>query len=243
MAAATTSRATFATQGTVSNPLDLAPQGEHVSVDLAVGKSQRKTVRPKVKVTLTSLTTNNAGTLRKLNSVVLPLVYSDKFYKEILDATLDDVNKLIYYADIPVGAICCRFESLTSTAKEKPPTLVILTLSVLAPYRSLSLGTALLRNALTACLHPATPAPPIPSADKANTRGSLTVAAPRKVVKRAIAHVQVGNDSAKRFYERMGFRETETIKNFYSKMQPSGAVLMVCDDIAAALGETANGTA
>ena len=59
MAAATTSRATFATQGTVSNPLDLAPQGEHVSVDLAAGKSQRKTVRPKVKVTLTSLTTNN----------------------------------------------------------------------------------------------------------------------------------------------------------------------------------------
>lgn len=82
--------------------------------------------------------------------------------------------------------------------------------SVLAPYRSLSLGTALLQNALKACLHPVTPAPPAPSTEKTNTRASLTVAAPRKVVSRAMAHVQVGNDGAKRFYERLGFKEVET---------------------------------
>jgi len=37
---------------------------------------------------------------------------------------------IVYYADIPVGAICCRFDNLTSQSKEKPPTVVILTLSL-----------------------------------------------------------------------------------------------------------------
>lgn len=43
------------------------------------------------------MSANNAqsGTLRKINSVVLPIVYSEKFYKQdVLDATLDDINKL-----------------------------------------------------------------------------------------------------------------------------------------------------
>jgi ribosomal protein S18 acetylase RimI-like enzyme len=80
---------------------------------------------------------------------------------------------------------------------------------VLAPYRSLGLGAALVRNALTACLNPTTPPTPTPSADKATTRASLVPAKPRKVVKRAMAHVQVGNDGAKRFYERLGFVQTQ----------------------------------
>lgn len=83
--------------------------------------------------------------MRRLNSVVLPIVYSDKFYKDVLDPSLDDINKLsksktpfsafelttalVYYLDIPVGAVCCRIDNPTSTNKDKPPTLVILTLS------------------------------------------------------------------------------------------------------------------
>lgn len=34
----------------------------------------------------------------------------------------------VYYADIPVGAICCKYENLSKGSKE-PPTLVILTLA------------------------------------------------------------------------------------------------------------------
>lgn len=48
---------TQATLGTVSSPLELAPQGEHTSVSISGGK--RKAVKPAVKVTLTSLTPNN----------------------------------------------------------------------------------------------------------------------------------------------------------------------------------------
>ncbi|ORY31669.1 hypothetical protein BCR39DRAFT_493734 [Naematelia encephala] len=232
----------YSTAGTVSAPLNLdslAPKGEHQAVQL--NGSKRKNYRPVPKVTLTSLTPNNSGTLRRINSVVIPIVYSDKFYKDVLDPSLDDINKLLYYGDIPVGAICCRFENLGSTSAAKQPTLVILTLAILAPYRSQSLGTALLTTALRSALHPTTPPPPIPSTDKTNTRASLVPAPPRKPVRRAMAHVQVGNDDAQRFYERLGFKKTETVKDYYSKMQPRDAVLMVCDDIAAALGETPNG--
>ena len=35
-----------------------------------------------------------SGTLRKINSVVIPIVYSEKFYKDVLDPSLDDINKL-----------------------------------------------------------------------------------------------------------------------------------------------------
>lgn len=81
---------------------------------------------------------------------------------------------------------------------------------VLAPYRSLGLGTALLKSALTAALYPTAPPPPIPSDSKPNTRASLTVAPPRKSITRAMVHVQVGNDAAKRFYEAWGFKVSET---------------------------------
>lgn len=40
------------------------------------------------------LTERKSGTLRKINSVVIPIVYSEKFYKDVLDPTLDDLNKL-----------------------------------------------------------------------------------------------------------------------------------------------------
>jgi GNAT superfamily N-acetyltransferase len=79
--------------------------------------------------------------------------------------------------------------------------------SILAPYRSLGLGGALVKNALQCAINPTIPPPPIPSKDKTNTRGSLTVAPPRKTVNRAMAHVQVGNDAAKAFYEGLGFKE------------------------------------
>ena len=55
---------TYSTAGTVSSPLDLDNvKGEHQSVNVdANGGSRRRVVSPKVKATLTSLTTNNVST-------------------------------------------------------------------------------------------------------------------------------------------------------------------------------------
>ncbi len=111
--------------------------------------------------------------------------------------------------------------------------------SVLAPYRSQGLGTALVRHALRAALHPTAPPPPAPPATGTATRAQLTQAPPRKVINRAVVHVQVGNDEAKRFYERLGFKDDKVVDNYYARMEPRAAWLLVCDDIAAALGEAA----
>ncbi|WWC72180.1 uncharacterized protein I206_106140 [Kwoniella pini CBS 10737] len=235
--AKTANTPTYSTAGTVSAPIDLSGlKGEYTTLNLQNGSKGKKVVKPNVKVTLTSLTINNSGTLRRIYSVVIPIIYSDKFYKEVRDPLLDDVNKLIYYADIPVGAICCKFDNLAKGSKE-PPTLVILTLAILAPYRSLNLGTSLLLSSLKASINPITPPPPIPSDNKTNTRSSLTVVPPRVKVNRALAHVQVGNLDAKRFYERLGFKEIGIEENYYSKVEPHGAIIMVCEDITTAIGE------
>ncbi|CAK9780144.1 hypothetical protein CC85DRAFT_285427 [Cutaneotrichosporon oleaginosum] len=231
--------AQYNTAGTVSAPLELA-RGEHEAVAIN-GNGAR--VAPPPKVTLTSLTPNNTGTLRKIYNVVLPVTYSERFYKSVLDPSLDDVNKLVYYADIPVGACCCSLENVAP--KQGEPTLAILTLAVLAPYRSQGLGSALVRHALRAALHPTVPPPPTPPASGTATRGQLKQAPPRVVINRATVHVQVGNEDAKRFYERLGFKEDKVVDNYYKnfqRMEPKAAWLLVCDDIAGALGETgANG--
>lgn len=41
-----------------------------------------------------SSTPNNLGTVRKINSVLFPVRYSEKFYQQILDETLSDFCKL-----------------------------------------------------------------------------------------------------------------------------------------------------
>lgn len=80
--------------------------------------------------------------------------------------------------------------------------------SVLAPYRSQGLGTALVRHALRAALHPTTPPPPTPPATGTATRAQLKPAELRRPINRALVHVHVGNDAARKFYERLGFKET-----------------------------------
>lgn|SRR6266851_3316882 len=97
------------------------------------------------KITFASLTQNNLGTVRKLNSVLFPIKYSEKFYSEILLPEVEDFCKLsvcrsvfslpsqrtnrtpVYYNDIPVGTICCRVET-----KDSVHHLYLLTMGILA---------------------------------------------------------------------------------------------------------------
>ncbi len=98
------------------------------------------------KVAFASLTLNNLGTVRKLNSVLFPIKYSEQFYSEILLPEVEDFCKLsasiitpftlpayyltafvVYYNDIPVGTLCCRLES-----KDGATHLYILTMGILA---------------------------------------------------------------------------------------------------------------
>lgn len=46
------------------------------------------------RVSFASLTPNNLGTVRKLNSVLFPIKYSEKFYQDILQPEVEDFCKL-----------------------------------------------------------------------------------------------------------------------------------------------------
>ena len=58
-----------------------------------------------------------------MNAVVFPVVYHDKFYRDVLDA--GDLAKLAYYNDIVVGAVCCRVDTSAESGERK---LYIMTL-------------------------------------------------------------------------------------------------------------------
>lgn len=49
------------------------------------------------RIDIADLTPNNIGQLRRLNSVLFPVVYTDKFYKEVLQEDRKDVCKLGQY--------------------------------------------------------------------------------------------------------------------------------------------------
>ncbi|KAG0628468.1 hypothetical protein M758_1G029200 [Ceratodon purpureus] len=102
-----------------------------------------------------------------------------------------DFTKLAYYNDICVGSIACRLEKKDGVSVR----LYIMTLGVLAPYRRLRIGSKLLQNALDLCK------------DDPN-------------IVEVYLHVQINNDEAIEFYRQFGFEITDTIQNYYKRIDP-----------------------
>jgi len=150
------------------------------------------------RVSFASLTPNNLGTVRKLNSVLFPIKYSEKFYQDILLPEVEDFCKLVYFNDVPVGTICCRLET-----KDDEHHLYLMTMGILAPYRSRNLGFQTLELILAAATSHLKPK-----------------------ISRIYLHVQVSNDGAKKFYERHGFKEIGIHENYYKKIVPHHAWIL-----------------
>lgn len=93
------------------------------------------------RIDLGDVTPHNLKLLKKVNAVVFPVVYHDKFYKDVLEA--GELAKLAYYNDLVVGAVCCRVDESQSLRK-----LYIMTLGCLAPYRRLGIGTRMLKHVM-----------------------------------------------------------------------------------------------
>ncbi|GES88613.1 N-alpha-acetyltransferase 50 isoform X1 [Rhizophagus clarus] len=62
------------------------------------------------RVALGEITPNNLGQLKKLNTVLFPVQYSEKFYKDVLE--VGEFAKFAYFNDCCIGAVCCRKEQI-----------------------------------------------------------------------------------------------------------------------------------
>lgn len=102
-----------------------------------------------------------------------------------------EFTKLAFYGDIYVGAVACRLEKRPTGGQR----LYIMTLGVLAPYRRRGIGSKLLHHSLSLCLQD-------PS------------------ILEIYLHVQTNNEEAIHFYTKYGFRITETVTNYYRRIEP-----------------------
>jgi ribosomal protein S18 acetylase RimI-like enzyme len=101
--------------------------------------NNNSTSRPRIE--LGEVTVHNIRQLKRLNSVVFPVSYNDKFYKDVLQA--GELARLAYYNDVVVGGVCCRIDTTEGQRR-----LYIMTLGCLAPYRRCGIGTVMLKHVL-----------------------------------------------------------------------------------------------
>ncbi|KAK9762815.1 N-alpha-acetyltransferase 50 [Basidiobolus ranarum] len=152
------------------------------------------------KFTIQSVTEENLTKLRRLNSVLFPVKYSEHFYRALLET--GEMAKLVYFKDTCVGTVCCRREEIPNT--EGQIQLYIMTLGVLSPYRRCGLGAILLQHILKEC-------------EK------------EKNIRKIYLHVQTGNEEALKFYEKFGFIKSHLVEHYYRRIQDSNAFVLFKD--------------
>jgi len=148
---------------------------------------------------LGDVTHHNIKQLKRLNQVIFPVNYNDRFYKDVLEA--GELAKLVYFSDIVVGAVCCRIEASVDANNSAKRRLYIMTLGCLPAYRRLGLGTLMLEHVFKLC----------------KSDGNIDS---------IYLHVQVNNDDALSFYKKFGFEIVELAKSYYKRIEPADAYLV-----------------
>ncbi|KAH6567187.1 hypothetical protein BASA60_009160 [Batrachochytrium salamandrivorans] len=142
----------------------------------------------KHQVILRSIDAHSIADLRSLNATVLPVIYNDRFYDDVVQIHPTELSCLAYLNGKVVGGISCRRE-LCSNSQYR---IYIMTLSVLAPYRRLSIGSMLLESII----------------------GTSDLDCELDHV---CLHVQTSNQQALGFYERNGFYIHSRLDGYYGR--------------------------
>ena len=106
--------------------------------------SSKKKIAGRCAKALGEITHHNVLQLRRLNEAVFPVLYNDKFYKDIVNA--GELARFAFFNDVVVGAVCCRYDVL-----EGKRALYIMTLATLAPYRRMGIGKMLIDHVFDIC--------------------------------------------------------------------------------------------
>jgi ribosomal protein S18 acetylase RimI-like enzyme len=178
-------------------------------------KSSQKPLPPNVE--LRPCRKEDIPSLKHLTSLLLPIPYQDRFYKEIIEDPLtNNITLLAVWHDDPtksglekgrlVGAIRCRLlnqppSSVVTTKSNDGPMLYLSTLVLLSPYRRHGIATHLLHTLTKRAV---------------DTYGFTSVG----------AHVWEANAEGLEWYRKRGFREVGREKGYYRKLNPSDAVVM-----------------
>nr|XP_021148340.1 N-alpha-acetyltransferase 50 isoform X2 [Columba livia] len=172
------------------------------------------------RIELGDVTPHNIKQLKRLNQVIFPVSYNDKFYKDVLE--VGELAKLAYFNDIAVGAVCCRVDHSQNQKR-----LYIMTLGCLAPYRRLGIGTKMLNHVLNIC-------------EKDGTFDNIYLLEHQIGGACKSSHVQISNESAIDFYRKFGFEIIETKKNYYKRIEPADAHVLQKNLKAPCLGQNAD---
>lgn len=149
---------------------------------------------------LDDVTSNNLGTLKKINTECLPTSYPVEWYKDLLNS--DQISKLAYYSELPVGGVKAKlvnlsnelssFDSVTNSKlvpKMVPNMVYIETFAVLKSYRNLGIGKQLLEF--------------------------LIEETKQKFIHEICLHVQTTNPAVE-WYLKQGFEKKSTIEGYYT---------------------------
>lgn len=159
---------------------------------------------------------SNVDRLKELNRAIFSINYPERMYQDALACS--PVTQLAFVGHTLVGAIACRLENTPQVGAPplftffpiysllvthlQGPELYIMTLGVLAPHRGRGIGSSLVRRCLA------------------------VVEEGLPEVRQAYLHVQISNEEAMVFYERLDFERSEVIENYYRRIDPPHAVVL-----------------
>lgn len=166
-------------------------------------------------ITLSPITTpHDLKALKRLNTLLLPIPYPERFYTDITAHPLTD-GALTRLAFSPtglgaIGAVRARYERPAPDQGETPTPeddgrnngarIYIMTLCTLSPFRGLGVATRLLEH--------------------------VVGVAREWGVSEVYAHVWEANVEALGWYEGRGFVSGEVVGGYYRRLKPDGAVVV-----------------